>query len=194
MADTEKQAIASVYSQAIYSLSLDLNQTELTAAELTEIANLLTIEPGLKVLFESPAITRKQKLQSIENIFANRLSKPVYNLLHILVNKGRLNIFKEIQLDYVDILDKANGKTKGVLTTAIVLDQQQRQAMRSRISEMMDKKVDLVFCVDSNIIGGMVLDIEGKVMDSSISSILKKARKEIILMANKQNFQKAIEV
>ncbi|MBI9017787.1 MAG: ATP synthase F1 subunit delta [Phycisphaerae bacterium] len=192
MVDTEKQAIAEVYAQAIFDLASQANQTGILRSELDNIAGLLVSEPGFKVLLESPSVARKDRTRSINNIFQGRVSELTFSLLNILARKGRLNILTEVQQVYAELLDMSIGKLKGSLTTAIELDDNQKKNINLRVNKIINKEVQLAFHVVPTIIGGMILEVQGTVMDSSISRILKKATYNVTRTSDKQDTQRAI--
>lgn len=174
MGHDDSKAIAMEYAQALFDLALEREQLEVVGQELFGLGELLGGQGGFSLFLESPSISRKQKLASLLNIFGGRLSDLVMNFLKVVNRRGRLSLLVAIVDCYAVLEDKRSGVAKGKLTTAVKLDDKEFGRLCEQISGELGRKLSLESETDESIIGGMVLTVEGVVMDGSVRRSLQR--------------------
>ena len=85
----------------------------------------------------------------------------------------------DIDDGYKRLLDNCNGIEQAEVTTAIPLDDKDRQRLAEHLSAIVGKKVTLKTEVDSRLIGGIIARIGGKLLDSSTRSKLTALKREL---------------
>ncbi|MBN1764747.1 MAG: ATP synthase F1 subunit delta [Sedimentisphaerales bacterium] len=179
MASEEYQTIAWEYAKAIYELSQGQNLTETVRAELEGLAQLTGEIDEFGIFLENPSIHRDDKAAGLENMFQGKVCDLVMNFLKVLANRERLNLLNRISQNFSNMDDARQGRVKGRLTTAIALDGREYSRLTEQIGRTMHKKVTLMADVDPAIIAGMILTIEGKVMDFSVRGALQQFSRQL---------------
>ena len=174
MASDHSKAIAGVYAQAIFELADEQRQSQVLRSDLAAITEAIRANPDLAVFLKSPAINRDQKIASLSRIFADKLSGLTMNFLKVLAAKDRLSLMVKIYNCFVELEDKKAGFVKGSLTTAVQLSEKEQVRLTEQISQVLGKKLTLETKVDPSIIGGMILALEGTVIDASVRSTLQQ--------------------
>ena len=77
------------------------------------------------------------------------------------------------------MLDEANGLSRGMVTTAIPLDEAHMDAVKSKLESQTGRKLALEYVVDPAIIGGIVLRVGDMVYDASLRAQLDNLRESV---------------
>lgn len=167
--------VARRYAEALFSLG---NRQGSGAREqygdiLGEFSGLLELEPRLGQILKSPVVGVDEKKGVVGQILERLGAAPtVRNFFFLLADKNRLGAVRDIASVYRELLDNANGIRRGTVTTAIKLSDSRQDALRKALQEKAGGEMQLVFRVDPEILGGMVLTVGDKVLDSSLRAQL----------------------
>ncbi|PID82772.1 MAG: ATP synthase F1 subunit delta [Clostridiales bacterium] len=178
------QVIKSVYGEALFNAAKDLNIIDSIYDEFLSLINFLEEEKKLKTLLETPRISTSEKKDIVSTLFVDKLSDTMINFIKILIEKQRIanvfeifNGYKELYVIHKDILI-AN------VTSAEKLSEEQINKLKIKLSELSKKEVEINNIVDESIIGGLLVEADGKIIDGSISSkllVMKDSLKETVL-------------
>ena len=126
-------------------------------------------------------ILREEKEEIIESVFKGRLSDEFTGFLRIIVANRRYNEIDSIIEQF--ILKVKEYKKIGVayVTTPLELSDEQKDAVKSRLLETTDySSMEINYAIDESLIGGMVIRIGDRVVDSSIKNKLDSLTRELI--------------
>lgn len=172
--------VSKTYGDALFELALEEDKLDVLFEESKVIREVFLDNDELLKLLNHPKIDKEEKIQVMENIFNNRASKDFVGFLTIIMRKERQN-------SIIDILDYFIAKVKeykkiGVayVTTAIELGESQKKAVESRLLATTEYKTfEMNYTVDKSIIGGMIIRIGDRVVDSSISHKLSELSRDL---------------
>lgn len=170
------------YGEALFNLSVEEDKVDVLDGQAKVLCGLLQENPGLLELLNHPHIAREEKLQVIADCFDHRLDDDLTGFLTVIVNAGRQKFIPEI-LDYFRQAVKAYKHIGTAhVTTAVELAPKRRQAVEQRLLEITDyQSFDMHFHVDAAIIGGMIIRIGDKVVDSSIRTKLETLSRHLMV-------------
>lgn len=180
MTDT---AVARRYAGALFSLSGreggDARQRH--GACLAGLSEMLALEPRLGLVLKSPVVSAAEKKAVLDKLL-DRLDadRTMRNFCGLLADKNRLGELGSIAQRYGHLLDEANGVLRGRVTTAIKLPPEKQAALRDNLRRKLGADMELSFVVDPEILGGMVLAVGDKVLDSSLRAQLGILRENLI--------------
>ncbi|MGE4546404.1 MAG: ATP synthase F1 subunit delta [Desulfurella sp.] len=96
----------------------------------------------------------------------------VYNLLKFMVINGRINLIFDVLDSFNQLVLQSQNKAKAKVTSAIELEDNEKKVLSDIFFKISGKILDFEFFVDKNLIGGIVVEIEGKIYDGSIKTYL----------------------
>ncbi len=103
------------------------------------------------------------------------------NFLKILIDNGRTEILEDAAPRYEDLVEEYQGKVEVGLTTAVELSDEMLDRFRSRLGEILDgREVMLETYVDQNLVGGAIVRVGEKQIDSSIRGQLQVLREKML--------------
>ena len=149
-------------------------------SNLNDIAQTIEGSKELSDLVNNPSVSVEEKQIVICKLFQNRVMPVVYNFLFSLNLKKRLNIIGEIAQEFRKELEEMKNIVRVDVTSAIELNDERKNDIRNRIADKLQKDVIVNWGVDSDIIGGLVLNINETIVDNSIRHRLENLSKNIV--------------
>ena len=148
--------------------------------DLREIADTINSSKELSNVIENPSISTEEKQVVLCKLFQNSIMPIVYNFLFALNLRKRVGIITDISIEFEKELERIKNIAKVNVTSAIELNQERKEQIKTRIAEKLSKEVIVNWGVDSNIIAGLIFKIDEVIIDNSIKHKLEDLSKEII--------------
>ncbi len=172
-----KRVYAGRYAQAVFSIARERNELDRWQSDLEGIAHLVEDEVVISLL-ENPKLCFDDKARFLSARLST-ISRLALNLVYLLISRGRLNIIGEIAGEYHRLLDSYRGVERARVVAAVPLGDDDRLMLERRLGAIVGKKVAVEPEVDSSLLGGIVVRIDGKLLDGSTRSRLEALKNEI---------------
>ncbi len=143
--------------------------------ELGKVKGVFAASDPFRLLMESPSFPLEKKramLTDLASLLA--LSNGMGSFLGLLLEKDRIAYLPQIEADYRQLADKLSGIMRAEVTAAVELNDVQRQAILAALEKQTGKKVEVKAEVDPSLIGGLRVEIGGRVFDGSLKTQLKR--------------------
>ena len=179
-----QESLVEGYAQALFEVAEKMGGADDIEKDLEGIKDLLETNKKFRDILYHPSIIKTDKKDLIDKIIAPLCSsKWVKNLLYILVDKRR-----ERTMDYLpDVFKRVSGRIRGIVPvkvqTAFPLTETRLDKLKENLEKLTKKKVELETEVNNEIIGGMVIRIENKLIDGSVINHLKNLKKNLLKTA-----------
>lgn len=176
--------VGSVYGEALYGLCLDERLADQVLAELAVLQTSFASSPEFIRLLSSPALTKTERCNIVDNSFRGHVQPYLLNFLKILTEKGYMRHFSDCYNAYRDCYNKDHNILPVTATTAQALTNDQALRLSKKLSELTGKNVQLINRIDNAVIGGVRLDYDGKRLDDTISNrmdIIRSLLKNTVL-------------
>ena len=172
-----RRGYAKRYSQAVFEIALEREELDRWQSDLRKIASLRE-DATLFAWLENPRFHFDIKARFLSERLGD-INPLALNLACLLVNRGRLSMAGDIANEYQRLLDSHRGIEQAEVTTAIPLDDEDKQSLAERLGAVIGKKVVLKPKVDPSVIGGIVARIGDKLLDGSTSTKLLTLKREL---------------
>jgi F-type H+-transporting ATPase subunit delta len=176
------EPVAIKYSTALFNVAVDSDINDDVLELLKVMQNAFVENIKLYQTFINPEIAKKTKLNIVSEILkGKKANELVLKFFELLFEKGRINIFDEIVKQY-DLLNKEeNGILDVKVYSAFELHNDTKKLIKDKLKEYYpgSKEVQLNIKVDEKLIGGIKLEMRGKIFDGSISGYLSKMKKTL---------------
>jgi F-type H+-transporting ATPase subunit delta len=102
------------------------------------------------------------------------------NLVLLLIARSGISMMAEIAGEYKRLLDSYRGIESAEVTTAVPLDDKDKEKLTQKLGTLVGAKVEIETEVDPSILGGIVARVGGKLLDGSTRSKLAALKKELV--------------
>jgi len=130
------------------------------------------------MMLSSPVVKADKKVDILHKLFDGKLSAITMGFITLLTRKGREGYLPEIVSSFLNQLRKHQGITVAEVTSAVALDAGSRAKMLESAAKLAGGQVELVEKVDASLIGGFVLKVGDKQIDSAIANRIKALKRE----------------
>ena len=170
--------MAGRYASALFSLALDTRQTDEVSQALKTFDALIAQSPDLERLVRSPIFSAAEQIKGLDAILsAAGISGIAANFVRVVAQKRRLFAIRDMIGAYGKLYDAHRGVTRATVTVAEPLNDSQTQALRQQLAAVTGgKSVDVDVKVDPAIIGGLVVKVGSRMVDSSLKTKLNAIR------------------
>lgn len=143
------------------------------------ITDTFSSSPELSETIANPSVSTEEKQVVLCKLFQNRLIPVVYNFLFALNLKKRANLISDITNEFVKELNEINNIKHVEIVSAIDLDENKKNEIKNRISSKLHKELIVDWKIDSDIIAGLIMNVDETVIDNSIRHRLEDINKNI---------------
>lgn len=166
----------SVYGQALYDLALSEGLTQSIRDQLEVLRQSFEAEPDFIRLLSTPALSKEERCQILDNSFRGKLQPYLLNFLKILAEKGYMRHFSDCCDAYRDCYNRDNDILPVKAVAAIPLTDDQQKRLQDKLSALTGKTIDMDIRIDPGVLGGIRLDYDGKRLDDTVSHRLDMIR------------------
>ena len=172
--------VSKIYGDAYVSLKAEEGKRLQAAEEVMAMKEIMKQDEELIAFLCHPQITKKQKMETVENILGGKASDDMMGFLMIIIKKGRWDALEEI-FDYIlEQLKKLQGIGILSVTSAFPLSQEQKKKIEGKVLEASAyQKLDVSYQTDASILGGLILSMDDRVVDSSVRTKLDSMAKHL---------------
>ena len=177
---------AVAYARSILELANERDQADEIGRDMASVGEIVRDNPTFAAFLADPGVGAAERTATIDKLFRGRAHPLVANLLQVLNARGRLNLLGAVTDAYADLLDEQLGNVEVDVTVAQRLDPDQLEQVRQRVSQALGKNADVHQYVDEDIIGGLVLRVEDRLIDASVRYQLEAMRERMLAARRKQ--------
>jgi len=167
------------YSRALFLLALEKKLLDEVNNDMILIAEVCKVMEA-KEFLNSPVIVPSKKIAIFHEMFADNIEKITLSLIDLVVNNGRESSLPAIARVFINETMKYKGITESILTTSVAVDTKVKKQIVALISDVFKTKVELKEKIDSEIVGGFILQVDDNYIDASIRNKLRKIKKELL--------------
>ncbi len=171
--------LAKRYARALFELACQHGQIKTIAAELQDFTALLEQQPKLRAFFMSANIEKKRKVETLQSLLKGKLSPLFVNFLMLIIEKGRQSYFHEAAYAFRRFQDQQEGRIRAQLISAVPMTAEQVEQVRQRLADYLKAEIVLEHSIDAAILGGVIIRVEGKVIDGSLRIQIDRLRREL---------------
>ena len=162
------------YAKALLDLAQAQKAQDTIETELSQIVRAIA-DPAIEKVLLLPTLPLKARKDIIEQIIASaKLHPTLSSFLRVLADNDRLTMLKDVHGAYQALLEAASGKVRAQIRTAAALSAKDLRSLVDAFSRRIGKTVIPTVTVDPTLLSGIVVEIEGKVYDSSLQAQLRQ--------------------
>lgn len=175
--DPMMASVAGRYAAALFDLANDEKKVADVASDLAKFQDLLDMSADLTSLVRSPLYSADQQSAAIEKVAAKAEIGPLtINFLKLLAKNRRLFAVADMIKAYRALVAKSRGEVTAEVTSAAALSEEQIAELKQTLKASVGKDVQLATRVDPSLLGGLIVKIGSRMVDSSLRTKLSNLR------------------
>lgn len=173
--------ISRTYGEALFELALEVHHEDQLLEEAESLMQILATNPELSKVMKHPKIVKEEKIGTLKGIFEGKISEEMLGFMILIVNKDRYSEFENILTYFIDRMKEHKGIGIAYVQTAVSLTDEQKKQVEKRLLETTRyHKMEMHYDVQEGLIGGMIIRIGDRVVDSSIRSKLNEMERSLM--------------
>ena len=166
-------SIASRYATAVFDLAKEGKAIKALEVDVAALETAMAESADLRTLLSSPLYSRDEQGAAISAVAKKmELSATTSNVLALLASKRRLFVLPQFLVALSDMLADERGEVTAEVTAAKKLTKAQADKLAKTLTSQFGKSVTIKETVDASIIGGLIVKVGSKMIDTSIASKL----------------------
>ncbi|MBA4495958.1 F0F1 ATP synthase subunit delta [Paenactinomyces guangxiensis] len=170
--------VAKRYAKAMFEVAMEKNLLDQVETELTQIVETFSASPELMEWFSHPNTDSAQKKELFSTLF-KELNEITQNLLFLLADRHREGYIGEIAAEYKELANEARGVAEAIVTSATPLTEEDKQQLTEVFQQMVGKTIHINNVVDSDILGGVIVQIGDRLYDGSLKTKLVRFQERL---------------
>ena len=177
----QNEAIASRYAKALLDIAAAQSKVDAFTKDLESFLGVFKTSAELQVALTNPAISLEERHALMNALLKKQKVDPmVANFLRLLLDRGRMGIFPAICTAFRGQSDEAAGRARGRVYSAHKLGTMQLGKLQKAVEKLVGRKAVLEAHEDASLIGGIRVEIEGRVYDGSVRAQLERLRSQLL--------------
>ena len=169
--------IGSAYGEALYDLAAEEHLEETILQQLLVLKQSFAQQPQFVQLLASPALSKAERCEILENSFSGKLEQYLLNFLMLLTEKNYIRYFPDCCNSYVQKYNHAHNILPVSAVTAVPLTPEQTARLTEKLAALTGKQIALDNRVDPACVGGVRLDYEGVQLDDTVAHRLEQVHR-----------------
>jgi len=169
------QQIARRYAEALYTLAVEENCVEVIDNDYRRVVEETREVPDFLRFLTHPLVEDDAKTALLRGAFPD-IAEYLHNMLSLLVRNGREGYIDMIYDEFEGLRGSEEGIVQVRVTTAQELTTKDRKRLSDHLARKLGGRVRLDEQVDKNLIGGLRIDVGGKVIDGSLRARLDELK------------------
>ena len=163
-----------IYANALVGLDIDKNTV---INDLSQVLEVFGQSEDLRSILSNSSINFTKKKEILSEIFNGKIDEKLVNFLFILTEKNRINLLGQILESFEQVSAENSGIRVVEIISAVELNEGYKQRIIQKLETKLSKKVEPIWDIKPEIIGGLIFRIGDSVIDSSIRNKIENFSK-----------------
>jgi F-type H+-transporting ATPase subunit delta len=169
------------YSLALYELAIEANILSEIEVHSESVINLISSSEDFKSLIKDPTNKKEDQLVALNKISEKyKLNELLAKFLSFLITKRRFFYVDKILKSFLETCSIKRGELKAELISAKELTENEVNNIKEELTKKFSSKIKLNYKYDASLIGGLIVQVESTMVDTSIKNKLQQIENRMI--------------
>ena len=182
-AQNRQSVSVSRYANALFQLAKEAKVIDTVSNDLTSLEVTINSDVEILKFIQNPSIKKSLKVQFFNTVSQKlELSKLTENFIGLIIKKNRVHYILEMIRAFNDLLSELKGIKSANITSAYKLSDEEVSKIKMKLKVKFNSDFNINLLTDSSLIGGLKIQVESQMIDSSIKNqlnLLKAKMKEV---------------
>ena len=165
------------YASALYELAAEKQLVDNVLNDLSNLKNILKDNKELSLVVKSPLISSSDKQSIFETLLKKIKATELTNTFIKVIEKNkRFSNLASIITQFININSQKRGDVIADITSADEINDDQKNNITNQLKSSLGDKLSLSYDVDKNIMGGLIVKVGSKMIDTSLANKINKLK------------------
>jgi len=164
------------YASALFDVAIADDCMEEIHDGLKTIRDVLHSSDEFIELLSSPAIPKEDRTKIVEDSFGGQVHEDLVAFLCVLTQKGHIKDLDECFEVFDELFKESMKRSTAIVTSAVELDDEAKTKLINKLQQVSGHLVEAEYRIDKSLIGGLIVEIDGKRLDGSLKKRLKEIK------------------
>lgn len=164
------------YAKALFMLASETGNQENYGKALDAVLCAFSENDGYTEFLASPGIPLSERLGALNSAFSDSVPKEVLSFIKILCEKKYIKDFEKCVTEYNTLLNELSKVSTARVVSAVPLSNDEEKALKNKLEKISGHTILFDFTIDKSILGGLIVEIDGKIADASLQRHLKDVK------------------
>jgi F-type H+-transporting ATPase subunit delta len=168
------------YAAVLFELADETSALQTVKDDFDSWTGICGAGKGFEEFIVSPYFPSEYKQHLIDKMLSGKISRLTMDFLRVVIKRNRTKFLPRIIAEYNKLWEARAGFCSVEVTVAKQINDDEVQKLAGNIASMIDRKVKLKLAINPEILGGVIIRYDDKVIDNTIKSRLHRAVETII--------------
>ena len=164
--------VSEEYAAALFTLATEENVKPEVADSLKMVKALVLEYSDYIDLLASVNIPFDERCEIIDKTFDQALHEFAVSFIKLICERGHIRDLTDCIDEYLKLYEASDGIATANITSAVTLNDEEKERLQKKLEVKLSRRVELVCSVDESILGGVVIHVDGNIMDGSLRTKL----------------------
>ncbi len=169
---------ANRYAKSLLGLADERGQLEDVYKDMTDVSKVVEESRDLRLLLQSPIIKPDTKSKVLNEIFSSNVGELTKVFISILTEKGRESLLGGIAKAFIMQYKLHKNLAQAEVISATALDAESMAQVKAIVAKIANSEAEIKETINPDLIGGFIVKVGDKMIDSSVASQLKELKRE----------------
>lgn len=167
------------YAEALFALALETDSADAFSQALKTAKTVFEDNPDYIEMLACYGIPAAERTAAVGDVFGDRLPEYVLSFIQLLCEHGHIKRFFDCAAEYDKLYFEWRRISTVKVISAVELTPDQKARLDIKLAALCQRDIQTVYTLDKGILGGLVIEVDGKVIDGSVKRRLHEV-KEVI--------------
>ena len=170
---------ARLYGSSLYELAAEEQLTDVLMEQMEEVRQLFRENPEYVKLLGEPSIPGEKREELLEQAFGGQAQRYLVNFLKLLCQRDLMRAYSGCCQEFRRRYNEDHNIAEALVTSAVVLDETQMAALKTKLEKISGKQVLLTQKTDPKVVAGLRVELEGRQLDGTVQGRLSEMSKKL---------------
>lgn len=167
------------YALALFEAAYEAGAIDRTRDDLLMLKKIFDEDRTFLEFLSNPGIPKAERMGSIEDVFEGNIDETLLAYLAVMTEGADLQAFESAAKEFEQMYEDFKKFSYAEITSAVPMTDEQKKRIIARLEKVTGKRIDPVFRIDPNLMGGVTVTTDGMFFDGSVRKNLDNL-KEVI--------------
>ena len=169
-----------IYSNLLNDAVNTFDDFNSVSSGLENFSIVLKGDLAINTFFKSKTIEVAEKISLFEKAVSSSMNEILVEVLKVVIENDDTNLIQDVSKHFTLLSKKKLNIAFVEVVSSVDMDNNQKDDITNSLSELVNKKINIDFNVDKNLIGGLKIKVDDTLYDSSLRTKLENAKSKLV--------------